>query len=184
MQPNQQNSWKILILACTTFVLYLGSTVYAANHNATGPAPTISAPNAATLPRTPFQFRATPAFQNTSFTISATFNVPKNQRLVIENISAHISIPLGQELSGGLQVSTVVNEVQGFHFIFVPETGASGDFDDFNGGQQVRIYADPGTTVNIIAGKNDFTCPNNLCGTLDVTISGYLLSPNSPDIGP
>ena len=68
--------------------------------------------------------------------------------------------------------------------MYEPKTGTiEGNLNTYSGGQQVRVYADPGTTVNILVHKNSSKCPSP-AGTTVVFLSGYLLSVKSPSLSP
>ena len=133
--------------------------------------------------REPFQFTARADWENGKLQTDVAFDVPNNKRLVIENISAMIECPIGQEITS-TQVQTTVNNIVAWHSIFVPKTAIfENKINIYSGGQLVRVYADPGTTVNILVHKNSSQC-SFPCGTTLVFISGYLLPPMSPTLLP
>lgn len=133
--------------------------------------------------REPFQFTARVDWQDGKLQTDVAFDVPKGKRLVIENISATLETPMGQEITA-TQVRTVVNNVIAWHSVFVPKTATfENKLNVYSGGQQVRIYADPETTVNVLVSKNSSQCTFP-CGTTLVCISGYLLPVKSPSLAP
>jgi hypothetical protein len=72
---------------------------------------------------------------------------------VLEYISfGCVNIPFGQKLET-VQVETTINGVQAFHFLELPVAATLGDPAHGNaaGGQVVRIYAGPNSTINVEA---------------------------------
>jgi hypothetical protein len=133
--------------------------------------------------REPFQFTAHADWQNGKLQTDVPFDVPVTKRLVIENVSATHECPITQDVTS-TQVRTSVNNIIAWHSIFIPKTGTFEDkLNIYSGGQYVRIYADPGTTVNVLVHKNSSQCTFP-CGTTVVFISGYLLPVKSPNLGP
>jgi hypothetical protein len=135
------------------------------------------------FPREPFQFTARADFLDGSLGTDVPFDVPSDKRLVIENVSATLETPINQEITA-TQVRTILKGVIAWHSVFVPKTATFEDkINIYSGGQQVRVYADPGTTVHILVNKNASSCPFP-CGTTLVFISGYLLPVESPSLAP
>lgn len=104
-----------------------------------------------------------------SFACIASFAVPANKLLVIETVSADVAVPAGEK------VQVVWTIVQGSSMVAYPSpVQLNGTFftrDSFSAMFAVRLYADPGTTVNVTLGRNDST--GN--GDLGAFISGYLV---------
>lgn len=135
------------------------------------------------LKREPFQFTARAEWQDGKLQTDVAFDVPGGKRLVIENISATLETQIGQEITS-TQVKTVVNNVVAWHSVFIPKTATfENKFNVYSGGQRVRIYADPETTVNVLVSRNNSQCAFP-CGTTLVFISGYLLPVESPSLAP
>jgi hypothetical protein len=133
--------------------------------------------------RDPFQFTARADWEDGKLQTEVVFDVPKDKRLVIENISADIECPIGQEIIS-TQVKTIVNNVEAWHAVFVPKTATfENKLGTYSGGQRVRVYADPGTEVAVLVHKNSSQCLPP-CGTTLVYISGYLLAAKSPSLAP
>lgn len=133
--------------------------------------------------REPFQFTARADWQDGKLQTDVAFDVPRDKRLIIENISATLECPIGQEITS-TQVRTIVNNVVAWHSVFVPKTATfENKLNVYSGGQRVRIYADPETTVNILVSRNNSQCTFP-CGTTLVFISGYLLPAESPSLAP
>jgi hypothetical protein len=94
------------------------------------------------------------------------FVVPAGHRLVIEQVTAALGLFPGQ-VSSGFKVTTVVGGDFAEHYI--PVTSAYGG--SFVGCQQVRLYADPETTVRFVAFRTGHAGAVVLIGS----ISGYLI---------
>ncbi len=124
----------------------------------------------------PFQFMAYENFENGKLLKAATFKTDANRILLIKYISAHISVPIGQELSG-TAIITTVNSKQVHHYMSLFK---SANFEDkltaYIGGNITHIYADPDTEVALTAWKNSSICPSQNKGDIRITISGYYFS--------
>ncbi len=77
-------------------------------------------PRISVFKREPFQFTARADWQDGKLQTDVEFDVPKGKRLVIENISATLETPIGQEITS-TQVRTIVNNVVAWHSVFVPK---------------------------------------------------------------
>jgi hypothetical protein len=151
----------------------------------------IMSPSSNDYKRIPFQCTVNKQWEDNKLQTEANFMVPKDSRLVIENISARIECPIDQEIIYITIGARVFNKATGQpevvgHSIYVPKTGSTKDgVATYSGGQQVRIYADPGTTVDIVVTKNSMHCPTLPPSIVTiVSISGYLLPPDSPSLAP
>ncbi len=121
----------------------------------------------------PFQVTARADWEDGKLQTEVSFDLPKEMRLIIENISATLECPKEQEITS-TQVRTVVNGQIAWHAVSVPKTGTYEKVNLYSGGQLVRVYADPGTTVTVLVHKNSDQCQAP-CGTTIVSISGDLL---------
>jgi len=75
---------------------------------------------------------------------TASFSAPASQRLVIEYVSANVSVPAGQKVFFSIAPQPT--------FGFGVQPVLLGNFfgrDFFEAAQQVRIYVDPGATVSL-----------------------------------
>ncbi|MFU8814299.1 MAG: hypothetical protein ACNA7W_03075 [Pseudomonadales bacterium] len=133
-------------------------------------------------PREPFHFTAQTEWRDGESAIAVEFRVPLERRLVIEQISASLEVPIAQRLSDAL-VWTQVNEQRVAHYWSVSETGPRENLTVYSGTRQVRLYADPATVVEIQVIKNNPVCPFP-CGQATLAVSGYLLHPESPSLAP
>ena len=103
------------------------------------------------------------------------FVVPANQLLVIETVSAFVTVPPGQTADHALNTSHEPSNVVTF---FMPATFVSNDGTNlrFAVTQPMRAYAFPGTNV---VGIGSRSAPFTGSGSAITTISGYLV-----DCGP
>lgn len=102
--------------------------------------------------------------------LPATIAVPSSHHLAIETLSLQTDVtPSGSKLEAIVSYTSGGNSVS----VFVPLTFAyttpSNGFDTYVATQEVRLYADPGTTITFTT----FT-PTGSIGTSFITASGYL----------
>ena len=97
--------------------------------------------------------------------------VPAGKRLVIEFVSAHGQVPAGEHVEL-FHLNTVAGPFGGAtHDLLVQAQPAAVSGDAiFRASQQVRIYADPGTTVTALIRTS--TLGTTTCA---IAISGYLV---------
>jgi hypothetical protein len=93
--------------------------------------------------------------------------VPAGKRLIIEYVSARVTIPGGHKLRA-LNVFTHLNGDFAYHHLVPTPTNV---FNEYVVGQTVRLYADPNTQVNICAARDN---GDGIAPVL-ATISGYLV---------
>ena len=135
----------------------------------TQPVPTSDAQNQ------PFAILVNPFLADGSIRGSASFTVPNGQRLIIAFIGGHACLPLGQKAIFDVDVQVGTAPVD-----YALPAIAEGTFNGFGGGpcdnfavgQQVRIYADPGTTVTLAVVRSDST-GSALPG---LAVSGHLVN--------
>lgn len=107
----------------------------------------------------------------------ASLDVPNDKLLVIEYVSARIPVIGSLSLPAHFRMSSTTGPDLVNHFLFtvLPQalTGTP-PFQSAQSGRQVRLYADPGTTVNTAVGLSS---TNPIPGQLNVTLalSGYLV---------
>ncbi len=129
----------------------------------------------------PFQFTARADWEDGKLQTVVPFDLPKEMRLIIENISATLECPIEQEITS-TQVRTDVNGEIAWHAVSVPKTGTfENKLNLYSGGQRVRVYADPGTTVTVFVHRNSDQSQAP-CGKTLVCISGYLLPAEMPSL--
>lgn len=150
--------------------------------------PTISFSNTASSPlytrdvdnpaRRPFQTRLcfTVSFgqpASSCGSLTSQYAVPSDRRLVVEFVSGFCSTgPVGGTALTLIrtELSTSVSGTTAGHNI--PLTAGLGHFD---AAQQTRIYADPGTNVNLGSSLSGGSTPSSaLC---EMTVSGYTITP-------
>ncbi len=104
---------------------------------------------------------------------STTFTVPSGKLLVIETVTAGVSVPPGDKATA--HIATDQDGIGLFHDLplqLVATDFLGSGFDMFQGIQLIRLYADPGTTVTFEA----FRAGSAAGGTIGhFTISGYLV---------
>jgi hypothetical protein len=99
--------------------------------------------------------------------------VPETQRLVLDYVSALIGA--GPEIGPGVFLETRANGALATHHI--PVTPVPHSPGQFTAGQDVRIYADAGSTVSVCAHVSPASAPFAAFGVSAVTISGHLEGP-------
>jgi hypothetical protein len=106
---------------------------------------------------------------------SASFTVPSGQRLIIDYIAGNVCLPVGQKAIFDVDVQVGTTPV-----VYVLPAIPQGTFNSFGGGpcdnfavsQQVRIYADPDTTVSLAVVRSDST-GSTFSG---LAVSGHLVN--------
>jgi hypothetical protein len=99
----------------------------------------------------------------------STYVVPANKRLVIEYASLFAYLPPdGQSMF--VRILTSAGGSQAFHTLAVDKQEDYGVLKQFGAAHLVRIYADPGSTVKVAAGRTPFA--NTASAT--VSLSGRL----------
>ena len=117
--------------------------------------------------RHPFQRGLVLDFPAGQGTASAEFTVPANKRLVIEYVSARISLTEGN--LHWFSVRTAAGDSTGTHFFAPMSIPNLPGFYTIS--QQTRLYAGPGSTVTIEARRTiNFSADSGSAG-----ISGYLV---------
>jgi hypothetical protein len=120
----------------------------------------------------PFQRTGQCAINNDEMTCSIEniYIVPENKRLVIENFSCASAIFAGQNLM--CIIKTTAGGYWAAHYLpitpLVTETGQNYT----SVGQLIKVYVDPGTTVEAQVNRNGFFGGTNVY----FTISGYLVT--------
>ena len=101
---------------------------------------------------------------------TGTYVVPADKRLVVEyaSLSAYLP-PSGQSMF--IRILTTVGGDDAFHNLSVRQREDYGVLKQFDAGHVVKIHADPGSTVQIKAGRTPFTGPANA----NLTFSGHLV---------
>jgi hypothetical protein len=97
------------------------------------------------------------------------FSVPMGKRAVIEYFSGIVSVPVGIVITPALNVSIGGQGVD-HQLPTTPPAYGTGARGSISWGQQVRLYADPGT---LIVGEANASAPAIITGGF--TISGYLV---------
>jgi hypothetical protein len=123
--------------------------------------------------RQPFQRELQITIPAGSNGAAETFTVPAGKRLVIEYIAATVAVFPGQK--GSLRITNTAGGTLASYDLHLEDEGVGfTGFAIFRVSQQIRIYADPGSTVTVVVGSDGATLPVNI-GEL-VTLSGYLVT--------
>jgi hypothetical protein len=123
--------------------------------------------------RQPFQRELQIAIPAGSNGASETFTVPAGKRLVLEYIAATVAVFPGQK--GSLRITNTAGGTLASYDLHLEDEGVGfTGFAIFRVSQQIRIYADPGSTVTVVVGSDGATLPVTI-GEL-VTLSGYLVT--------
>jgi hypothetical protein len=96
------------------------------------------------------------------------FAVPSGKALVIETVSVRANIPNGQRLLAGL-ITDSGGEQATYHF--APPLGFAIGLDILAATQVTRIYADPGSTVEVLVSRSG----NSGAAQVWVSLSGHLV---------
>jgi hypothetical protein len=157
---------KKCLLVVTSFVMLVGSLAFSTPASVKGAS--VSAVDADSPALQPFQQDAVltlPDGFSGSCPILAT--VPAGKRLVIEYVTARATVPGGQKLRM-FQLKIFQNGDSAYHHLAANETGI---FNEWIAAQQVRLYADPSTPVDLCIYRSGWA------GNLQVSasVSGYLV---------
>src|SRR5260370_11401940 len=139
---------------------------------ANSPATPVPVRDASRPNRTPFQkavcIQIPEGFEN-----GAEFvDVPAGKRLVIEYASAAGFAPIGQKVIFSFITETddaIHPTVNTQHYLLSTPYGTFGNADAFLVGQVVKLFADPGTSLELFASRSDSTGAANV----SFSISGY-----------
>lgn len=116
----------------------------------------------------PFQQELDFDFEPTQLGAGKSFFVPSGKRLVIEFVSANIGLSTSKAVS--FAITTNANGTIAHHRLLLNELWPNSNFlNYYNVSQNMRIYADPGTEVNIHVNSGGGE------GSVFATISGYLV---------
>jgi hypothetical protein len=97
------------------------------------------------------------------------YNVPAGKRLVIENVFAHMRVLAGAFVTMSVR-TTVGGNSAGAEILLAPQ-GTFGRESHFAGNQNMRLYADPNTTVTISYARS----VTDTTGKVTFGFSGYLV---------
>ena len=129
--------------------------------------------------REPFQFTNNLTNQSGNITYTS-YRVPSDRRLVIETVSMRAKIPIGHEILAYTIETRLTSEPGVNHYIPVFKQARTTTASYYSACQNVRLYADPGTIVllrlHLTASAYSFL--------FEPTISGYLISYESPKLAP
>ena len=175
-QPNvfahQSGPWTVLANQSGTWnVSLVGPTNVSVSNSPGSPLYVRDVDNPA---QQPFQRELDAHFTPGSSSATDSLTVPAGKRLVIEFASETVNLPTGQHM--WLRIQTTANGSTN-QFTLMPSLvcPCGADSSDFlAGNQQVRLYADPGTTVSIVANLLLSTANTNTGA--DVVMSGHYVN--------
>jgi hypothetical protein len=127
----------------------------------------------------PFQASASGNFVDGAFGTGSVpiTQVPVGKRLIIEHVSVHGATSPGQKLMLASIGVTQQNANGGqpiFHYLIIHPAGSDGFADRYYCGEAVRLYADPGTIVSLLAIRD--STAGTLFGAVQYSISGYFIN--------
>jgi hypothetical protein len=178
VQSQQSGNWSVALAPETKIGLDpANNTVKVSN----APATAVFTRGVDDSARQVFQAEATITMADGATTGMARFlfannsqTVPAGKRLVIEDISARGSIPGGY--GAAVHVLTRVDTRAARHFLVLNGQGYSPfGVDRVTSNQQVRVYADPGTNVDVVLALDSGIFGGLGTDILTATISGYLV---------
>jgi hypothetical protein len=116
----------------------------------------------------PFQHQFSLDWPDGQGLVTGTYYVPAGRRLVIEyaSLSAYLP-PTGQAMF--VRVVTTVNGSGAFHTLAVQRQEDYGVLKQFGAAHLVRIFADPGSMVQVSVGR----VPSTSTANCNVTLSGF-----------
>jgi hypothetical protein len=131
-------------------------------------------PASAVTNPTPVQIVPSVPYGNTvsgGFGLPSTIKVPAGKHLIIETLSLQVDVtPSGSKMGAFVTYTSASKSVTLFVPLTFAYTTTSNNFDTYVATQEVRLYADPGTSVTL-----DVFSPTGSKGTLFLTVSGYLI---------
>ncbi len=95
--------------------------------------------------------------------------VPIGKRMVIQYVSARVTLPFSDQKIDEIRLRTTVNGVEAFHDLKVEPTGV---FNRFRVAQPVQVYADPSALVELCVSR---TLTAGMAPFNSATLSGYLV---------
>jgi hypothetical protein len=120
----------------------------------------------------PFQEQASVSLSGSSGDSTLVFNVPSGKRLIIESVTASVTLDPGVT-PADLAVITQGEDGAIFHNILVLKQGQSfAGKDVYMGTHYLRAYAGPGTDVTVVFGRSS----GNGSASAVFTIVGYLVN--------
>ena len=157
----------IFLVPMSTYAQQSSRPVLVVN-NPAEPVPVLDVENPALAPFQESQVNV--PFDSGQLGVDVNFVVPAGERLVIEFASGTALLAQGRVTA--VQLVTVVNGVVAAHNLTFSSTGPAGGFPiSYTANQQMRLYADPGTTVA-------FRVQRDIggAGVVHAAISGYLVN--------
>ena len=147
-----------------------GTAMLAALLSVPGPVLAADTQNAYTFPKEPFQQEVTikfPAGQREAF---GSVSIPGGKRLVIEHVSARLTLPAGQKIFES-RITTLQNAggAEGYHYLSTNAEGSYSGSDFFSISQSLRLYTAGYAKFSFFRSDTAQT------GLVNATVSGYLV---------
>ena len=123
----------------------------------------------------PFQQTGSATVQQFAEAAHVDFTVPQGKRLVIEFVSIRVIVRPGQEVSAVIAASGLDTPVSEHQVTMNHQRSTDVIGSVFVGAQQMKMYADPGHTVSLVAARSAGGLA--VLGEMRVTaaVTGYLL---------
>jgi hypothetical protein len=121
----------------------------------------------------PFGILINPVLSDGAIRGDASFTVPSGQRLIIDFVGGNVCLPAGQKAA--FDVTVQIGTIESNYVLAAIPQGTFNSLagcDDFAVSQQVRIYADPNTTVDFGVVRSDST-GRTFAG---IGVSGHLVN--------
>lgn len=110
------------------------------------------------------------------YVATVSFTVPADKILVIETISVQVELPLSTQSPTLFRLN-----FNGGNFHVIPLFKQGGDASKtFVGAQQIKVYVNPGSTVNMLVRRDSDISTFNYYPN----VSGYLIDADSPSLAP
>lgn len=168
----QSGPWTVLANQSGTWnVSLVGANTVEVSNSSSSPLYVRDVDNPA---QQPFQRELDAHFSPGSSSASDSLTVPAGKRLVIEFAAETVNLPAGQHM--WVRIQTTANGSTN-QFTLTPSflCACGADSSDFlAGNQELHLYADPGTTVSIVANLLVSTANTNTGA--DVVMSGHYVN--------
>ena len=146
---NRRNYWLIIVLALIAAV-GIAIRESATTSVQAAPSPSIVPARDVDNPaRHPFAREVSCSIASGSKNCSTSFAVDAGKELVIETISAHAAIPIGGRAFGIISTTTGGTNLSSVQLPMTFQASYAGTVDEYVGTQSLRLYADPGSAVNL-----------------------------------
>jgi hypothetical protein len=158
---------KLLVFAALLACLAIAGKMMLNSHPVSATSP--NSTSVQFVPNVPFAETESPGFGFPT----ATVTVPAKQHLIIETLSLQVDVtPSGSQVGAVVTYTSAGNNVTLSVPLTFAYTSPSNHYDTYVATQAVRLYADPGTSVNFTAINPPGSTGST--GTPFLSVSGYL----------